>query len=67
MPQSKKFCFIMTWEGLGLVTKTLCTQKEANAFSLWNNNLGYQDILELGNTNSGSCMNGTVSACLQWC
>jgi hypothetical protein len=29
------------------VTKTLCTQKEANAFSLWNNNLGYQGILEL--------------------
>jgi hypothetical protein len=33
-------------EGLGWVTKTLCTQKEANAFSLWNNNLGYQGILE---------------------
>jgi hypothetical protein len=28
------------------VTKTICTQKEANAFSLWNNNLGYQGILE---------------------
>jgi hypothetical protein len=28
------------------VNKTLCTQKEANAFSLWNNNLGYQGILE---------------------
>jgi hypothetical protein len=26
------------------VTKTLCTQNEANAFSLWNNNLGYQGI-----------------------
>jgi hypothetical protein len=23
-----------------------CTQNEANAFSLWNNNLGYQGILE---------------------
>jgi hypothetical protein len=51
MPQSKKLCFIITWEGLGWVTKTLCTktlcpQKEANAFSLWNNNLGYQGILE---------------------
>jgi hypothetical protein len=30
------------------VTKTLCTQNEANAFSLWNNNLGYQGILECG-------------------
>jgi hypothetical protein len=28
------------------VTKTLCTPNEANAFSLWNNNLGYQAILE---------------------
>jgi hypothetical protein len=28
-------CFIIT-----------CTQKEANEFSLWNNNLGYQGILE---------------------
>jgi hypothetical protein len=28
------------------LTKTLCTQKEANAFSLWNNNLGYQGFLE---------------------
>jgi hypothetical protein len=28
------------------VTKTLCTQNEANAFSLWNNNLGHQGILE---------------------
>jgi hypothetical protein len=46
MPQSKKLCFIITWEGLGSVTKTLCTQNEANAFSLWNNNLGYQGILE---------------------
>jgi hypothetical protein len=46
MPQSKKLCFIITWEGLGWVTKTLCIQKEANAFSLWNNNLGYQGILE---------------------
>jgi hypothetical protein len=35
-----------TREGLGCVTKTLCTQNEANAFSLWNNNLGYQGILE---------------------
>jgi hypothetical protein len=34
-------------EGFGWVTKNLCTQKEANAFSLWNNNLGYQGILEL--------------------
>jgi hypothetical protein len=33
-------------EGFGWVTKTLCTQKEANAFSPWNNNLGYQGILE---------------------
>jgi hypothetical protein len=33
-------------EGFGWVTKTLCTQKVANAFSLWNNNLGYQGILE---------------------
>jgi hypothetical protein len=33
-------------EGLGWVTKTLCTQKEANAFSLWNTNLGHQGILE---------------------
>jgi hypothetical protein len=39
-------CFIITWEGFGRVTKTLCTQNEANAFSLWNNNLGYQGILE---------------------
>jgi hypothetical protein len=38
MPQSKK----LTQK----VTKTLCTQNEANAFSLWNNNLGYQGILE---------------------
>jgi hypothetical protein len=44
MPQSEKF--FITWEGLGWVTKTLCTQNEANAFSLWNNNLGYQGILE---------------------
>jgi hypothetical protein len=29
-------------EGFGWVTKTLCTQKEANAFSHWNDNLGYQ-------------------------
>jgi hypothetical protein len=35
-----------TREGFGWVTKTLCTQNEANAFSLWNNNLGYQGILE---------------------
>jgi hypothetical protein len=35
-----------TREGLGWVTKTLCTRNEANAFSLWNNNLGYQGILE---------------------
>jgi hypothetical protein len=34
----------------GWVTKTLCTQKEANAFSLWNNDLRYQGILEF-NTN----------------
>jgi hypothetical protein len=33
-------------EGFGWVTKTLCTQNEANAFSLWNTNLGYQGILE---------------------
>jgi hypothetical protein len=33
-------------EGFGWVTKTLCTQKEASAFSLWNNNLGYQGILK---------------------
>jgi hypothetical protein len=33
-------------EGLGWVTKTLCTQNEANAFSIWNNNLRYQGILE---------------------
>jgi hypothetical protein len=46
MPQSKKLCFIITREGLGWVTKTLCTQKEANAFSIWNNNLGYQGIVE---------------------
>jgi hypothetical protein len=26
--------------------QNLCTQKEANGFSLWNNNLGYQGILE---------------------
>jgi hypothetical protein len=32
---------------LGWVTKTLCTQEDANSFSLWNNNLGYQGILEL--------------------
>jgi hypothetical protein len=32
---------------LGWVTKTLCTQKEANAFPPWNNNLRYQGILEL--------------------
>jgi hypothetical protein len=41
MPQSKKLCFVITREGLGWVT-----QKEANAVSLWNNNLGYQGILE---------------------
>jgi hypothetical protein len=41
-----KGCFIITWEGLGWVTKTLCTQREANAISLWNNNLGYRGILE---------------------
>jgi hypothetical protein len=35
-----------TWEGFGSATKTLCTQKEDNAFSLRNNNLGYQGILE---------------------
>jgi hypothetical protein len=46
MPQSKKLCFIITWEGLGWVTKTLCTRKEANAYSLWNNNLEFQGILE---------------------
>jgi hypothetical protein len=46
MPQSKKLCFIITRQGLGWVTKTLCTQKEANAFSIWNNNLGYQGILD---------------------
>jgi hypothetical protein len=48
MAQSKKLCFIITGtrEGFGWVTKTLCTQKEANAFSLWNNNFGYQGILE---------------------
>jgi hypothetical protein len=46
MPQSKKLRFIITREGLSWVTKTLGTQKEANAFSLWNNNLGYQGILE---------------------
>jgi hypothetical protein len=46
MPQRKKLCFIITWEVLGWVTKTLCTQKETNAFSLWNNNLVYQGILE---------------------
>jgi hypothetical protein len=43
---SKKIRFV---EGLGWVTKTLCTPKEANEFSLWrvwNNNLGYQGILE---------------------
>jgi hypothetical protein len=52
MPQSKKLCFyiIITWESLGWVTKTLCIQKEANVFSLWNNNLGYQGILELTST-----------------
>jgi hypothetical protein len=33
--------------GFGWVTKTLSTQNEANAFTLWNNNLGYQGILEL--------------------
>jgi hypothetical protein len=38
--------YLCAWEGLGWVTKTLCTQNEANAFSLWNNNLGYQGILE---------------------
>jgi hypothetical protein len=43
MPQSKNVCFIITWEGLGWVTKTLCTL----TLSLWNNNLGYQGILEL--------------------
>jgi hypothetical protein len=37
---------MLTREGFGWVTKTLCTQKEANAFSLWNNNLGCQGILE---------------------
>jgi hypothetical protein len=40
---------LLVWEkngGFGWVTKTLCTQNEANAFSLWNNNLGYQGILE---------------------
>jgi hypothetical protein len=31
-------------EGFVWVTKS--TQKEANAFSLWNDNLGYQGILE---------------------
>jgi hypothetical protein len=41
--QSKKWWFIITWEGLGWVT--LCTQKEANAFSIWSNNLRYQGIL----------------------
>jgi hypothetical protein len=46
MPQSKKLCFIITREGIGWATKTLCTQKEANSFSLWNYNLGYQGILE---------------------
>jgi hypothetical protein len=35
MPQSKKLCFVITRE-------TLCTQNEANAFSLWNNNLWCQ-------------------------
>jgi hypothetical protein len=40
---SKKLRFEM---GFGWVTKTLCTPKEANAFSLWNNNLEWQGILE---------------------
>jgi hypothetical protein len=31
MPQSRKLCFIITWEGLGRPS-SLCTQNEANAF-----------------------------------
>jgi hypothetical protein len=46
MPQCKKIMFCHYPGGSWWATKTLCTQNEANAFSLWNNNLGYQGILE---------------------
>jgi hypothetical protein len=40
--------YVLSLPGRVLVefNKTPCTLKEANAFSLRNNNLGYQDILE---------------------
>jgi hypothetical protein len=44
MPQAKSY--VLSLPGRVLVSYSFCTQKEANAFSLWNNNLGYQGILE---------------------
>jgi hypothetical protein len=42
--QAKSCILRRVW--VELPRPSICTQKEANAFSLWNDNLGYQGILE---------------------